>query len=710
MRAFPAALAILCACQSDPPATGPAAMRAAGPARPRREPRGPEHPVYSLADNRLYAHVERDGGLVVVPGSPGFAKYLRFGRPRVGWTGALADTYAAVSIPVTEEQAAARRIWVRLSSPAPRRMTVMVNGKNAQTVALAAGAQTVAAAVPPGLLRAGENDVQLAFEAGAFAKATVAEIQVGGPRPPDESPVVWDPARRALRLERGTALVYYVAVPAGARVAADVSPGCRVEVSARAADGARASGALEGEAAAVELAALAGQVARLRLAAVDCAEARLTSAALVIPGAPPAPLKRARRPSHVVLWIMDSLRADKLRPFAPAARPEAPAFQALAARGTLFTSAWAQGNESRASHASIWTGLYPANHRMIEPGVALDPRWVTLGTAMKSAGLQTSGATANGYVTERWGFGAGWDHFRNNIHDEGSTRGDEILKIGIDSLAAEPRSPWFLYLGTVDTHVSWRGKEPWLGRYDPRPYDGPFETEALGRDVELIAAGKRAVTERDQTHIIALYDSNVSFQDQLLGRLVAQLDEWGIADDTLLVVTADHGDELWEDGRVGHGGSLHETLVHVPLLAVYPPAFPPGTVAEEVELVDVLPTLVDALGLSAPEDAQGASLVPLAQGVGRGYPRGAVASQFESAFALRLFGWKARVGASGVPALYHLDDDPLERKDLAAARPLERRFVTDVLSTFLLHQKEWRKSRWGAVANVSSQMADDLER
>src|SRR5262249_25690330 len=177
MRAL-LAVAVLAACQSDQPATGTAAMRATGPARPRLQPRGPEHPVYSLADNRLYAHVERGGGLVVVPGGPGFAKYLRFGRPKVGWTGPIADTYAAVGVPVTDEQAATHKIWVRLTSPAPRRMTVMVNGRNAQTVQLAAGAQTVAATVPAGLLRAGENDLQLAFETGAFEQATVQQIQV----------------------------------------------------------------------------------------------------------------------------------------------------------------------------------------------------------------------------------------------------------------------------------------------------------------------------------------------------------------------------------------------------------------------------------------------------------------------------------------------------------------------------------------------------
>src|SRR5207245_333679 len=99
--------------------------------------------------------------------------------------------------------------------------------------------------------------------------------------------------------------------------------------------------------------------------------------------------------------------------------------------------------------------------------------------------------------------------------------------------------------------------------------------------------------------------------------------------------------------------------------------FPAGTVVtEEVELVDVLPTLLDAVGLNPPEEAQGTSLVPLAQGVGRGYPRGAVASQFESAHALRLYGWKARVGAAGVPSLFHVADDPSERKDLAETRPI----------------------------------------
>jgi arylsulfatase A-like enzyme len=694
-----------------------AALHASGPARVRKEPRGPEHEVYSLLDNRLYAHVERGGGLVVAPGGAGFAKYLTFGKPKIGFGErqrvddrlvALADTYAPLGLPLTEEQAASRRLFLRVKTAAERKLTFVVNGRPATTVKLAAGWQTLAASVPAGFLHAGENDVMLAFEKGE--PAAVEWLQLGGVPPGDTELLTYDPARRALLLDEGVALVWYLAVPAGARLVGDVGgAGCAVTVSAKSATGAHVEGELRGDAAAVELAPLAGQVARVRLAAAGCPSARLAAAGLALPG-PAATVAKKKRPKNLVLWVMDSLRADKLKPWSPAARPDAPSFTALAARGTVFASAVAQGNESRASYGSIWTSLYPKNHGMTVAGVALDPRFVTLPAAMKSAGLATTGATANGYVAARWGFGTGWDHFTNRIHEDGSTRGDELLAAGLDALG-DPHVPFFLYLGTVDTHVSWRGKEPWLARYDARPYEGPYKTMASGRDVERMGAGKLVASERDREHITALYDSNVSFQDDLLGKLDAKLAEWGVGDDTLLVITADHGDELWEDGRVGHGLSLKETLTHVPLLVIYPPLFPPGTVVtEEVELVDLFPTLLDVEGLNPPEEAQGVSLLPLAQGVGRGYPRGGVATQAETAHALRLFGWKARAGASGVPQVYHLDEDPGERRDLADTRPLERRYLTDVLSMFVLHHGEWRKSRWGFAANVSAQMADDLER
>jgi arylsulfatase A-like enzyme len=500
------------------------------------------------------------------------------------------------------------------------------------------------------------------------------------------------------------AISFYVWIPPGARLVGEVS--CPVGVTAAPAEGAAASGTLDGGV--VDLSAVAGKVVRLRLEP-RCPEARIAGAAIALAGPAATLPKPTRRPRHVIFWVMDSLRADKVRAFNPRARAETPAFEELAKSSTLFTSAYSPGNESRVSYASLWTALYPGEHGMLREGQKLEDSWVTLAEAMKAAGCYTAGVTANGYVAARWGFGEGWDSYANHIHLSRGLRGEDVLAAGLAAMDRERARPVFLYLGSVDTHVSWRAKEPWFSRYDPRPYGGRFQTEANGQDVDRIGAGKLGVSERDKERIIALYDSNVSYQDDLLGKLLDKLTAWGVADDTMIVVTADHGDELWEDGRVGHGGSLRDSLIHVPLLIHYPPLFPAGVVDDGVEGVDILPTLLDAIGFRPPEEAQGASLLPLAAGVARGYPRPAIASQFESAHAMRLGRWKLRVTGNGVPTVYDLVDDPGERRDLAGSRPVERRWLTDVLSTFLVYQKLWKKTRWGVPSNALPAFAEDLE-
>src|SRR6185369_276526 len=113
-----------------------------------------------------------------------------------------------------------------------------------------------------------------------------------------------------------------------------------------------------------------------------------------------------------------------------------------------------------------------------------------------------------------------------------------------------------------------------------------------------------------------LYDSNVSYQDDLLGQLIEKLQGAGIWDQTMLIVTADHGDEQWEDGRVGHGGSNRDMLVHVPLLIHYPALVGKGKYTEGAESVDIVPTIADALGVPMDPEWQGESLLPLTEGVG----------------------------------------------------------------------------------------------
>jgi arylsulfatase A-like enzyme len=156
---------------------------------------------------------------------------------------------------------------------------------------------------------------------------------------------------------------------------------------------------------------------------------------------------------------------------------------------------------------------------------------------------------------------------------------------------------------------------------------------------------------------------------------------------------------------------MSEELVHVPLVIYYPPLFPPGKVVQEgVEAVDLLPTLVDALGGKVPADAQGESLIPLAQGEGAGYPRPAISSQYELAHSMRLGRHKLWVGGSGEVRLYDAVADPGEAHELSSERPLERRFITDALGLWMAYQTQWKKARWGVASNHKPELASDLEK
>ncbi|MCP4222213.1 MAG: sulfatase-like hydrolase/transferase, partial [Actinomycetia bacterium] len=195
-------------------------------------------------------------------------------------------------------------------------------------------------------------------------------------------------------------------------------------------------------------------------------------------------------------------------------------------------------------------------------------------------------------------------------------------------------------LGTIDNHKPWIGRERWLRRYEPEPYHGIHERAAWPKNLGMTPGSMKCnevPQPRDLRRINAIYDSDISYQDAELGRLIKQLDEWGIGNETMVIITADHGEELWEHGICGHGASLREPLVWVPLLIHYPPLFPGGRVVSEgVEGVDILPTIIDAIGRSPLDGAQGHSLIPLAQGQIGGYPMPSYASQYEYAHAMRL--------------------------------------------------------------------------
>jgi arylsulfatase A-like enzyme len=699
----------------------------------------PEHAVYKLVDNRHMAHRSVDNELVLDATNVGFARYTKFGVPVQRWhmggvtdneRVSFADSVASLDVPIIPEQAAPTQITVRVNAADKQALDVRVNGQRPTSgklptkVALEAGWQTVAFPVDVGRIVAGENTIAFETIGRAKQKLAFSWIRIGATHPPaDQNPLAaatFQPDADVIELAERASLTWYLTIPDGAHLVGEVTGPCAVEVGARAGDASFVGGLLDADENRVDLSSVAGKTVRLTLTTRDCPRARIVHPRITLHGPEPQALPPADPPRYVIMWVMDALRADKIPIFTPGARAQTPAFDELAKSSAVFRQFYVQGNESQTSHTSFWTSLYPAVHGVRTAGNSQNdqvPRKVPiLGDLVTEAGLYTTAITANGYVEPSAGYARGFKEFRNLMHEPGSSHvvvGKEIVDAVIKKLEKLKDNPTFLFMGTIDTHAVWTARKPWIDIYSPPPYSGPFTDRG-----DPVALGFRPgsmgchvlPSNKDIERLRAIYDSAVSYQDDQLGRLVAQLKSWGIWDQTMLIVTADHGEEFFEDMRCGHGGSLRDSLVRVPLLIHDPARFPGGTIVEEgAEGVDLLPSLLTSLGRPLFDTAQGQPLEPLAQGVGRGWPRPSYASMYEYAHAMRIGRWKVRVGTTGVPVVGDFIEDPLETKDYASIRPIERRMLTDNLGLFLATRVQWKKVSWGVTTAITPAGAAALD-
>ena len=355
------------------------------------------------------------------------------------------------------------------------------------------------------------------------------------------------------------------------------------------------------------------------------------------------------------------------------------------------------------SHAAIFTGQFPRRNGVYTGERKLKKSHTLISEVMQAAGMRTGGYTSNGYIDVRNGYLQGWHSYVNALVQHKPYNAPGLLKQARGWVEDQGDKPYFLYVGTVDPHVSYRAHADILPIYDPAPYSGRYKKVIAGVELDKIK-GKRAagVSKRDRVRIEALYDNEVDFSDRHLGKFLAFLEERGQLDETMVIITSDHGDEFWEHGDIGHGHSLYEELVHVPLIVRYPPMFPAGLRVEEgVDTLDIFPTAVDAKGAEIPDDVQGESLLPLVQGVGRGYPRPSVAERHARTYAMRLAHYKIHVGRRGKRRLFDLSNDPTEQKDVLAERPLAARWLADAAGLFVGYEKTWDKRTWGVASNLT---------
>jgi len=401
---------------------------------------------------------------------------------------------------------------------------------------------------------------------------------------------------------------------------------------------------------------------------------------------------RAGDPRGIVLVSADTLGADHLGAYGygPGTSPN---IDHWAGEAIVFRNAFAQLPGTLPSHMSMMTGLTPKQHGVYPSRnvpVSLSPTIPTLAEKLQQAGYRTAGFTEGGYVAGVYGFERGFDEY--NYRFRCWTDVLEAAGEYIDSL--DPDEPFFLFLHTYDVHDPYSPPEADRSRFDPPP--GPLSIEPKGSDLIKVNRGKLAVTPEDVDQLRAMYDAEISFFDSQFPMLLELLGRRNIAGRTMLVFTADHGEEFMEHGRLAHE-TIYNPAIHVPLIIDVPGWQGRRDVQAMVELTDLPATILSWAGITA-ADIPGSDLLALAGAAAdpdvsfagsESYidPHRVVAGRIDGR-RLKLVEVTAKRTGLVRRHLFDLDADPLETNDIADLEPglvrllaeeLDRRKELDVL-------------------------------
>jgi arylsulfatase A-like enzyme len=376
---------------------------------------------------------------------------------------------------------------------------------------------------------------------------------------------------------------------------------------------------------------------------------------------------RPARANGVVLVSIDTLRPDHLGCYGYAA-PTSPHIDTFRKEAVLFREAIAHAPSTLPSHASILTSLIPHHHgASIARGTALATGRLTLAETFREAGFATASFNGGGQLDATFGLGRGFDVYETPGGPAADLARDRFFReveAGLAWIGGIGRRRFFLFLHTYEVHHPYTPDAEARARL-PEHYDGPLPPDISLALLEDVNAGRLAITPADRAHIVHAYDQEISSVDEAFGRLVAALRTAGLYEETLLVLTSDHGEEFGEHGTMGwHGHSLHDELLRVPLLVKFPRSWRGSrTMEAQVRGIDVAPTVLTAAGVAVPHAFEGADLVEYVAG-GAGPPRYAVAALDGGGTALRSREWKWIQRT-----LFRLESDPGEEVDVADSFP-----------------------------------------
>lgn len=422
---------------------------------------------------------------------------------------------------------------------------------------------------------------------------------------------------------------------------------------------------------------------------------------------------RSQRPRNVLWILVDTLRADHLSLYGYA-RCTSPALEELAHDAVVFRNARSQASCTFPSVNSMLTSQWP-NRFLGQPGNSFGiPKGLpTIAEVLRRQGYRTMAVSASAVVRDtpsrfnpNGGFGGGFDVF----HEECVWKAGDCVNRSALPLLAEGEKPFFLYLHYIDPHGAYAPPKTYKRRFAQGSSEKPFIRKGDPNPIGSWLYGGKPdphVTPEDLKYLVGLYDDEIGYFDERLAELLAEMKKRGLLEGTLIVFSADHGEEFLEHNHIKHCRTLFDSSIRSPLL-IKVPGLPARTVEAPVSNIDLAPTVLDLLGLDpALLKPEGRSLRPLVEGRGED-PKGGPRLQFASMGALRSVSDGRHkliqdLGA-GTAALYDLEADPGETTDILRQERRTFHRLREALGAWL------QRTEGAEAAGISLRQAAETEK
>lgn len=397
-------------------------------------------------------------------------------------------------------------------------------------------------------------------------------------------------------------------------------------------------------------------------------------------------LRQALAGANVLLIILDAAGARHFRSYGYS-RETTPEIDRIAAEGVLFERAFTPAVFTLAAMSSLWTGLPPdQSHRGVAYDAPLPAGPPTLAERLTAHGILTAGFVANGMAGASFGLHRGFTEFHEIYRDRGR-RAEAFLEVLTSFFNANKGRRSFVYAHLREPHFPYDPEPPFDTRFGP---DGPLtmDERRYAAWYTAVNARKTTPTPEEAAHLVRLYDGNLAYADEVIGTLRRRLEQEGLWDQTVVIVSADHGEALLEHGFISHGQQLYDESTWIPLVVRFPKGPRGVRVASFVDLSDLAPTIADVFGLAGRDGSvppfASRSLLPLVFGAPGSEAAFSRTVGERPQYAMRdahfRFIFNTRYGQE---ELYDLEKDPGEQANVASTRPVVAGYYRQTLAQWI---------------------------